>query len=188
MVRPGYSDGGTKALLSFAAGDLQYDRRDIQRQKEIVAKRFDGADWVVPEMLDAMWVAPDFSLGRDSLIRLPRWARGRAALVGDSAWASFAGHGTSFAVVGAYLLAGELKAAAGDHETAFARYEKLLRPYVDLGQQGPPGGDSMFLPKTRSAIWLRNQSIRALPHMPWRGLIAKGADKALAIPLPNYAN
>jgi 2-polyprenyl-6-methoxyphenol hydroxylase-like FAD-dependent oxidoreductase len=89
-------------------------------------------------------------------------------------------------VIGAYLLAGELKAADGDHRIAFARYEDQLRHYVELGQQGPPGGEMMFLPKTKWGIWLRNQSIRVLPHMPWKGLIAKESDEATAVPLKDY--
>jgi 2-polyprenyl-6-methoxyphenol hydroxylase-like FAD-dependent oxidoreductase len=40
------------------------------------------------------------------------------------------GQGTSMALVGAYVLAGELRAADGDHEAAFAAYEHELRDYA----------------------------------------------------------
>ena len=36
-------------------------------------------------------------------------------------------------------------------------------------------------------MWLRNQTIRTLPYMPWKRLIAGGADKAAnAIQLKAY--
>jgi 2-polyprenyl-6-methoxyphenol hydroxylase-like FAD-dependent oxidoreductase len=175
-LRPGLQGINTKVLLSFAASGLRYDGGDIEQQKKIVAREFAGVGWEVPKPLDAIESAQDFSFSATAKVTLDSWSRGRTVLLGDSAWASFAGHGTSFAVIGAYLLAGELKAADGDHRIAFARYEDQLRHYVELGQQGPPGGEKMFLPKTKWGIWLRNQSIRVLPHMPWKGLIAKGSD------------
>jgi hypothetical protein len=57
-------------------------------------------------------------------------------------------HGTSLALVGAYILAGELAVSndageASQHDViqaAFDRYETRLRPYVQQGQQLPPGG------------------------------------------------
>jgi hypothetical protein len=37
-------------------------------------------------------------------------------------------------------------------------------------------------------VWLRNQFIRVLPYMPWKGLIAGGVQKAAdAITLKEYA-
>jgi 2-polyprenyl-6-methoxyphenol hydroxylase-like FAD-dependent oxidoreductase len=38
--------------------------------------------------------------------------------------------GTGMAVVGAYILAGELTEAEGDYAIAFARYESLMREFV----------------------------------------------------------
>jgi 2-polyprenyl-6-methoxyphenol hydroxylase-like FAD-dependent oxidoreductase len=96
--------------------------------------------------------------------------------------------GTSLALVGAYVLAGELAAAHGDHRVAFARYEKEMREYVRRGQEQVNGASGFLLPKSRSQVWLRNQFIRVLPYMPWKGLIAGGVQKAAdAITLKEYA-
>jgi FAD/FMN-containing dehydrogenase len=85
------------------------------------------------------------------------------------------------------LLAGELKAAAGDHRTAFARYEEEMREYVRHGQKLAKGNATGLIPRSRSQIWIRNQIIRALPYMPWKGPIAGGAQKAAnAITLKDY--
>ena len=37
-------------------------------------------------------------------------------------------------MIGAYVLAGELAAAGGDHDAAFAEYDRVMRPFVDVNQ------------------------------------------------------
>jgi hypothetical protein len=84
-------------------------------------------------------------------------------------------------------LAGEQAAADGDHHTAFARYDRALRDYVSKGQRLAKGNAIGLIPRSRSQVWLRNQFIRALPYMPWRGLLAGGVQKAAnAITLKDY--
>ncbi|GGT25217.1 hypothetical protein ACFFV7_29680 [Nonomuraea spiralis] len=43
--------------------------------------------------------------------------------------------GTSQALVGAHALARRLAESGGDHATAFAAYERQIRPYVTDNQQ-----------------------------------------------------
>jgi 2-polyprenyl-6-methoxyphenol hydroxylase-like FAD-dependent oxidoreductase len=45
------------------------------------------------------------------------------------------GAGTGLALVGAYLLAGELAAAGWDPAAGFAAYERAMRPYVEANQE-----------------------------------------------------
>ena len=45
------------------------------------------------------------------------------------------GAGTGLALVGAYLLAGELAAADWDPATGFAGYQELMRSYVEANQE-----------------------------------------------------
>ena len=45
------------------------------------------------------------------------------------------GGGTGLALVGAYLLAGELAAAGWDPEVGFAAYEERMRPFVEANQE-----------------------------------------------------
>jgi 2-polyprenyl-6-methoxyphenol hydroxylase-like FAD-dependent oxidoreductase len=56
--------------------------------------------------------------------------------VGDAGYcpSPYSGQGTSLALVGAYVLAHELARTPQDHAAAFARYEALMRPYVELNQ------------------------------------------------------
>jgi 2-polyprenyl-6-methoxyphenol hydroxylase-like FAD-dependent oxidoreductase len=182
---------GTRAtaIFFFASPPLAYDRHNLEQQKRLLAQAFAGQGWEVPWLLAAMWQAPDFYFDAVSQVHLDRWASGRVALVGDAAYgpSPMAGVGASLALVGGYVLAGELAAAAGDHRAAFASYERELRDYVAKGQQLAKGNATGLIPRSRSQIWLRNQLIRALPYLPWRGLVAGGVRKAAnAVTLQNY--
>jgi 2-polyprenyl-6-methoxyphenol hydroxylase-like FAD-dependent oxidoreductase len=112
----------------------------------------------------------------------------RRLLVGDAGYSPspVTGLGTSLAMVGAYVLAGEIALAAGDHRAAFTSYEAKLRDYVATCQKLPPGALGGFLPNTRTAIRLRNQSMRMAASRPWRGLFAKAFQKAGVITLEDY--
>jgi 2-polyprenyl-6-methoxyphenol hydroxylase-like FAD-dependent oxidoreductase len=179
-----------KAMFYFASEPLEYARRDIGRQKDLLSEAFSGVGWEAPRLLDAMQDAPDFYFDRVAQVSMDSWSSGRTVLVGDAAYcpSPMSGMGTSLALVGAYVLAGELAAAHGDHRVAFARYEKEMREYVRRGQEQVNGASGFLLPKSRSKVWLRNQFIRVLPYMPWKGLIAGGVQKAAnATTLKEYA-
>ncbi|WP_435854029.1 hypothetical protein [Streptomyces sparsogenes] len=58
-------------------------------------------------------------------------------LLGDAAFTSspMSGQGTGLALVGAYLLAGELAAAGWHPDAGFARYEARMRSFVEANQE-----------------------------------------------------
>jgi 2-polyprenyl-6-methoxyphenol hydroxylase-like FAD-dependent oxidoreductase len=68
---------------------------------------------------------------------MDRWSSGRVGLLGDAAFSSspMSGGGTGLALVGAYLLAGELAAAGWDPAAGFAAYEQRMRPFVEANQE-----------------------------------------------------
>lgn len=68
---------------------------------------------------------------------MDRWSSGRVGLLGDAAFSSspMSGQGTGLALVGAYLLAGELAAAGWDPDAGFARYEERMRSFVEANQE-----------------------------------------------------
>ncbi|MGI5204338.1 FAD-dependent monooxygenase [Spirillospora sp. CA-108201] len=116
---------------------IEYDHRDTAAQKKIMADALAGGGWVLPELLETMWDAPDFHFDSMAQIHMDSWSKGRVVLLGDAGYCGspLSGQGTSMAMVGAYVLAGELKAAGGDHRAAFANYEKELRGYVAANQE-----------------------------------------------------
>jgi 2-polyprenyl-6-methoxyphenol hydroxylase-like FAD-dependent oxidoreductase len=164
-----------KALFYFASPALDYDYRDTQQQKQIVAERFIGLDWEVPRLLDAMWESPDFYFDSASQIHMDRWSDGRVALLGDAGYcpSSLSGMGSGLAVVGAYILAGELKTANGDYASAFASYEEQMRDFVNKAQKfGEQGGD-WLVPATPFKLWMRDQTMWSLNYVPWKGMVLK---------------
>ncbi|MFJ9457887.1 FAD-dependent monooxygenase [Kitasatospora sp. NPDC101447] len=187
-ARPGRLPGEVKASLGFRSAPLTYDRRDSAALKRLLADRFAGAGWEVDRLLAGMRTAEDFAFDSFGQIRLDHYSRGRVVLLGDAGYSPspLTGLGTSLALVGAYLLAGELAAADGDFRTAFARYEELMRPYVARAQELPPGGLSGYAPDSALMIRLRAASMRWMSRRPLRNLLAAQFTKADAIDLPDY--
>ncbi|MBG6063914.1 FAD-dependent monooxygenase [Micromonospora ureilytica] len=187
-IRP--ERGGTaKAMLSFTSPPLEYDRRDVRQQQRLLTDAFAAVGWRVPALLDALADAPDFFFDSICQVHVPNWSRGRVTLLGDAGYCGspLTGMGTSMALVGAYVLAGEMASARDDHGLAFARYQETMRDYVRQCQELPPGGIGGFAPQSRLMIWARNQSMRMMGHWPMRGILARQFQKADAITLPDYA-
>ncbi|MEV5825139.1 FAD-dependent monooxygenase [Spirillospora sp. NPDC052242] len=137
MVMSVRDDTEARAYLMFdSAEPIAYDHRDVEAQKDIVARELGHGRWEMPRLLELMRRSPDFHFDSAAQIRMDAWSRGRVVLLGDAAYCGspLSGQGTSLALVGAYVLAGELKAAGGDHVAAFAAYEKELRDYAEANQ------------------------------------------------------
>ena len=82
------------------------------------------------------------------------------------------GMGTSLALVGAYILAGEL-GRHQDHTEAFRQYEALMRPYVNKAQMIPPGALRFASPQTRTGIALTNAVLGFLARPAVTRLVTK---------------
>jgi 2-polyprenyl-6-methoxyphenol hydroxylase-like FAD-dependent oxidoreductase len=183
--------GGDQIVsMSFHEPGLEYDYRDTAQQRRIIADRFAGAGWRTPELLAAMEQADDFWFDSTTQIRLDHWSTGRVTLLGDAAFAGGpGGNGTGLAVVGAHVLAGELDRARGDHRTAFARYEQLMRPYVTTCQKQADGSPDFLVPPTWKKIAQRNRFFKMIRYVPIAPrLISHFATKtAAAFDLPDYS-
>jgi 2-polyprenyl-6-methoxyphenol hydroxylase-like FAD-dependent oxidoreductase len=186
----GSPHGGDQIVaLMFAEPGLTFDYRDVEQQRRIVADRFAGVGWRTPELLEAMEHASDFWFDSTTQIHLDRWSRGRVVLLGDAGYAGGpGGNGTGLAVVGAHVLAGELDAARGDHELAFARYEQLLRPYVATCQKQAGGSPEFLVPSTTKKIAQRDRFFKTIRYFPPARLLFKylATKTATAFKLPEY--
>lgn len=139
-----------RAMVGFMDTDLRIDYRDTAAQWAELERRMAGDGWVRPQLLEYMRTAPDFYFDEMSQIKMDRWSRGRVALVGDAGYccSPLSGQGTSVALLGAYILAGELKAASQDgtvdYEAGFASYHREFSDYVKRNQwlvvDNIPGG------------------------------------------------
>ncbi|MFD7062179.1 FAD-dependent monooxygenase [Streptomyces sp. NPDC059906] len=177
------NQGTTRACLSYLSPPRGDERLAPDEQKQLLRRLFAGAGWEIPRILTAMDTADDFFLDSATQIRMPAWSRGRIAVIGDAAYCAspLSGMGTSLALVGAYILAGEL-AHHAHHSNAFARYEHLLRPYVTRAQQLPRGVPRIAFPRTRVGIQTLNTVLRAAsrPH------IAKALNRFLVPPADTF--
>jgi len=82
--------------------------------------------WERPQILDGR--ANELYFDRVSQVRMPKWSRGRIALPGDAVkcMSLMAALGSALAMVGAYVLAGELAKSASCHTVGFSNYEKVF--------------------------------------------------------------
>lgn len=176
------------AFLNFATGQPP-ELRELEAQRRLTAEMLQGSGWIVPQMLAAMLEADDFYFDSVSQIRLPAWSSGRVVLAGDAAHApSFlSGQGTSLALVGAYVLAGEL-ARHAHYAEAFAAYERMVRPFAEANQALAQTGGSLLLPASEEQLARRNQALADLSAgetgLPGEAL-ARQTHSALQ--LPDYA-
>jgi 2-polyprenyl-6-methoxyphenol hydroxylase-like FAD-dependent oxidoreductase len=176
------------AFLIFATETPPFGAHfDKAEQIQRTAAVFADGGWEVPRLLDGLRKADDLFFDTVSQIRMPSWSKGRIALVGDAAFApSFrSGQGTSLALVGAYVLAGEL-AAHDNPADAFAAYERITRPYVEANQAlAIKGNGDLLLPRTQSELEARNRMLatfktgRSADDL---GGSARAAHNALALP------
>ena len=177
--------GGRKAqtFFVFAAPELTYDRYDTARQKEILRDAYRGGGWRIPELMARVPDAREFYLDSLSRVDIDHYAKGRVVLLGDAAYGNtLGGFGTGLAVVGAYVLAGELAAADGDHRVAFRRYEELFRSYATISRRGNAG--PFLAPGSRTRMALRNATFRSRFLLK---MMLKATDRfATGIDLPDY--
>jgi len=143
---------------------LSYNYHDTQAQKQILRNQFESIGWKCKEILSKMDSAPDFYFDVVSQIRMNNWSKGRVTLVGDACDCPslLSGQGSTLAMVGAYILAGELKEANGDYQTAFSNYEKIFKPFIDQKQQIAQNFAKSLVPKTNFGIWFRNLVIKLM--------------------------
>ncbi|EXG80619.1 FAD-dependent monooxygenase [Cryptosporangium arvum] len=155
--------GGPKAsaFFVFAAPLSPAGRGDADAQKQFLADALRGGRWRIPELLAELPHAREFYLDSISRVTVDRYSAGRVVLVGDAAYGNaLGGFGTGLAVVGAYVLAGELARAGGDHVAAFARYESTYRDYASVSQKINAG--RLLAPGTKPGIVARNLGFSAL--------------------------
>lgn len=179
-------DDRTLFLLVFATA-AETLPSTLTGQKALIESLYGDDRWESRQILEELDRSRELYLDRVSQIRMPNWSSGRIALVGDAAFcvSLLAGQGTALAMTGAYILAGELARAGGHHEKAFRRYETLLRPYIDIKQDGAERFARAFAPTTRWGLWFRNQVIKAFA-VPGLAKVAVGKEITDALDLPMY--
>lgn len=124
-----------RACFGFISTE-KIDLKNRLEQQNSVNKIYSDLEWEFPKILQMMGDASDFYFDKASLINMNQWSSGRVALVGDAAYCAspLSGQGISLALIGAYILAGELHKANGNYSIAFNQYEEMMRPFVRINQ------------------------------------------------------
>jgi 2-polyprenyl-6-methoxyphenol hydroxylase-like FAD-dependent oxidoreductase len=169
LLRP--SPAGVGAYFTVVREDAALDAavgQDVDAQKRAMAAAFEDVPGVhVARTLEGMAAATDFYFERVSQVKAPCWHSGRVTLVGDAGYcpAPISGMGTSTALYGAYVLAGELISAFGekgdgDVPASLAQYERTMQPFITEVQNVPNRAPGIMHPYS---VW----GVQALDAFAW---------------------
>ena len=147
------------------AGRLSAARQEgVKEEKEALIEIFKDAGWQLDEILESLKDTDNFYGEHLGLIKLDSWSRGSVTLLGDAGYCPsvHTGMGTTSAMVGAYILAGEIgrhcgssaggnASGGGDSKkglaTALKAYEEKFQPFMNHVQKGveeSSGWDSLM--------------------------------------------
>jgi 2-polyprenyl-6-methoxyphenol hydroxylase-like FAD-dependent oxidoreductase len=125
--------------------------------KTFAAKHYEGAGWKIDEIMQLMMSSKDFYASEVAQVMVPSLHKGRFVLVGDAGYAAGpTGGGTSLAMAGAYVLAGEMMKHQDDLAAGLQAYEERMKPLISDMQKIPPFIPGAMAPQTAWGLWLRN--------------------------------
>ncbi|MFD4629804.1 FAD-dependent monooxygenase [Streptomyces sp. NPDC058284] len=179
------------AALFFRSDRLDYDRHDTAQQKKLIADRYAGLAYRhAATALEGLENAEDLYFDAIAQIHLDRLHRGRVVLLGDAGCgATMGGMGTGTALVSAYVLAGELAAARGDHRAGFAAYEAEILAYARGCQKSSANAGAFLAPATERKIRSRDRAYRVLGSRLLAGLFKRLTERTASdLVLKDYAN
>lgn len=175
----------TLFLFVFASDLLEDEPAAEAGQKAALRSIFTGLGWEADAILARLDEIDDLYFDRVSQIEMPHWSQGRVGLIGDAAAciSLLGGEGSGLAMTEAYVLAGELQRANGDHRAAFAAYEQRMHAYLAKKQEGARRFKSFFAPKSWSGVIAR-EVLTALATLPFltRRLLGAGLSDSMALP------
>ncbi|HEY4209146.1 MAG TPA: FAD-dependent monooxygenase [Puia sp.] len=193
-----HASADATAFFLFRAPASPLLHRDIEGQKQLLLDNFFNEGPAVRRLLSQMDSASDLYYDNVSQVHMPQLYKGRVVLLGDAGYcpSPASGQGTSLAMVGAYVLAGEMAKKAGDYLGAFAAYQQMMQPFIDQNQQLAETALKGMIPSSRLQLQFQNFMLRLLLHLPGKEKMLRVFFKkmqeavnkaAQAIDLPNYA-
>ena len=157
---------GPQGMMLAASPELDYDYRDLEAQRRIIAGLLSRVDaWQVPALRRAFTdpAAKGFYFDSVSQTHMPSWIKGNVAVIGDAGHcaALLSGMGTTLAMVAAETLANAWTEHDGNLQRASQAYHEGLRPYVEQCQAFALEGAPIMVPATQEALDERNAMFRA---------------------------
>ncbi|MCJ1373123.1 hypothetical protein MMC20_004350 [Loxospora ochrophaea] len=164
-------------------------RQGNESYMKLMEEMWADVGWLTPEVLRGMRESDDFYCSLFGQIRSPKLRDGRVVLLGDAGYAT-PGFGTSLAIIGGYVLAGELLSHPGHVQTAVERYEEIMLPFAKDSQGGMGNAMQLVNPQTQWGINIRNAifwfvTYTKLDRLAMIGASALGFSGKKA-PMPDY--
>ncbi|CAF1121379.1 unnamed protein product [Adineta ricciae] len=124
------------ATLPIRTSEHDYENLGVDQQKELLNQAFADARFEAPRLLQDLMDKNEYYFGAIEQVKMRGWSQGQAAVVGDAGYCFtlVTGIGTIIALVGSYILTGEI-GRCQDYLEASKRYEMLMRPIVTKAQQ-----------------------------------------------------
>lgn len=182
------NEGTTRVILTLQKPPSREDDLSVTERKAFLRERFQDAGWQAKRVLSGLESTDDFYFDVLRQVKMARWSKGRVVLTGDAAWCAtpISGVGTTLAIVGSYVLAGEI-ATNANLEEALDRYDEIMRPFADKGQDVPKSAPKFLQPQTRFGVALQHVVLRIAGTGPVKAALAKiMASKAETFELPEY--
>lgn len=152
-LRPG-GPTETTVLVTFPTDGPDPRAMSALSRRDALRSALSGRGTVANRIIGELDTVQDFHFGPMSQVLASTWSKGRLVLLGDAAHCPtpFTGKGTALALVGAYILAGEIRDRSS-HVEAFQAYERLLRPYAERAQRElSPGFVRIMHVRTRFGV------------------------------------
>lgn len=197
-IRPDpHPEGRTRAMFMNVTWDSNVEmkarlnkalKEGNESYMKLMEELYADMGWLTPQILRGMRESDDFYCSLFGQIRSPKLHDRHVVLLGDAGYAT-PGIGTSLAIIGGYVLAGELLRSNGDIKRALEGYSELMVPFVK-SKQGNDFAMQLFTPQTWWGIGIRNTLLRVvttlrLDRLGMRAAAMIGFTETKA-PLPEY--
>lgn len=162
----GFADRTPTVLLTYRTKDIQkqFNGSPIDRLRAAFSGMDDAA---VGHALDSLQQAPDYVFDSVHQVKMPRWSKGRVALVGDAAWCLnlYSGMGASIGLRAGAQLGAALRQYPDDLAAALDSWETGLRPAITQHQRTARFKQQMFVPSSRAVEVLRPTLLRLVRRL-----------------------
>lgn len=139
-------------------------QESVDKQKSQWSEVYKDAGWQCDRFVAGMETCEDFYACEIGQVKMPQLYTGRTVLLGDAGYcpSPFTGMGTSLALIGAYVLAGELARYGDDVDKALEAYTETMRQPIEEYQMLAPGSGGGWVPTTQLGIRIMNNVLWVL--------------------------
>jgi 2-polyprenyl-6-methoxyphenol hydroxylase-like FAD-dependent oxidoreductase len=164
MIGCAQSDDIELCAVMFRSPQLHFDHRDTAAIRRILLDTYNDDVWRTQELITRAVASPGLYFDECTQIKMDSWRKGRVVLVGDAAHCAtpLSGRGVSLGISSGRFLSMGLSEYPGDLDAAFARFDELQRPYVNVAQAHALLSKDIIMPPTQEAINERNAQMRQL--------------------------